>query len=489
MTLARQDLLSAYELAKREAAKDFTEYLRIISRKYIVSRMHRKIGQTLEKVLTGEIKRLIITTPPRHGKSQLCGVRFPSYALGRNPYLKLIIASHRSDLSENFSRECRDIVWSQLYSDIFPETRVRQDMKKPEEWQTTLGGGYQAVGVNTGLSGWGGDILVVDDMFADYAQANSPVVREKVWRWFTSTARTRLSPGGAIIVIATRWNQEDLIGRLMDPKRRMEMVESGVDQMPWTVLELPAFARQNDILGRQPGEALFPERWTREELLKSKAEMTRFDWAALYECVPVPEGGNLIDVSKFKLREPHEVPPNQRYSRAWDLATDDKTWMDETAGAYGFMHGGEFWIQDITVGQWKWPHARDRIKMIGQQERCVIGIEAVGGFKTSAQNLKEVSPTLVIRELTVSKDKVARAQQWLALLDNGKVNLVKGPWVNRFLNSCQPWPNGEKMDEVDAVSLLHFMLCSIGSGGSVIDKKVDTGIRMEKFPRHGRTGF
>jgi hypothetical protein len=489
MTLTAHDQRTALKLALKAGSTDFSEFLRITGRKYIVGRFQQFLAQKMEKVVTGQIKRLIIATPPRHGKSRLCAVRLPAYALGQNPALNIIVSGHKIDLPTGFSEECQQIVTSQIYGELFPDTRIRQDRRAPEHWKTTAGGGYQAAGVGTGLSGYDSDLLIVDDYFADHAQAHSLAYRDKVWRWFTSTARIRLSPGGAIIIIATRWDPDDLVGRLLDKTRRMEMVESGMELLPWEIISLPAFATTNDVLGRKPGEPLFPERWSARELLITKSETTRHDWSALFECNPIPEGGNYVNVSNFKIRRRSEVPPNQRYARAWDLATDEKTWLDLTAGAYGFIHEKELWITDITAGQWAWPHARERIAMLGRQESCPIGVEGVGGFATSIANLKEVAPELVVRTLIPTKDKLTRANPWIALLDNKKINLVEGPWVNDFLNDCQQFPSpGGKKDRVDAVSLLYFMLQTIGSGGTVVSTK-GSGIVMQKFPRHGRTGF
>ena len=196
----------------RKSLLDFCLYTNIT---YEIAPHHKLIAEKLEAVERGEIKRLMITMPPRHGKSELASRRFPSWYIGRNPDKQIIAASYNSDLANDFGREVRNIVGSPEFSNLF-NTALSVDSKAANRWHTDKGGMYVAAGVGTAITGRGADILLIDDPFKDRQEADSEITRQRVWDWYTSTAYTRLMPGGAVIVINTRWHDDDLSGRLLE---------------------------------------------------------------------------------------------------------------------------------------------------------------------------------------------------------------------------------------------------------------------------------
>ncbi len=453
------DVQSRRDIILREARKDLILYNTICVPDYIAGKMHRFIAAKLEAVARGEITRLIINTPPQYGKSRLCSIAGPTWMLGINPRLNVCAASYSQDLSNRNSRESRERLKQTEYQDIFPETRLADDNQGVERWAVTKGGSYKAVGIGGSLSGHSADVIVIDDFLKDYEQAQSDVIREKVWEWFWSVAYTRLSPGGAIVIIGTRWHTDDLCGRLLDPKRIAALDNEQAKSETWEHINLPSIAQENDPLGREIGEPLFPERYTKKKVLAQKSVTLPYIWSAMHDGNPVQKGGNYIKVDKFKI---HKVAkPDLRWVWPWDLATSDDQKNDYTAGcAMAVDENKELWIRRMTRGQWIWPVSRTMIANIAVEEKYfILGIEAVAGFKTAYQNLLEVLPAHIrCIELGVDKDKLTRAQPWITMVYNEKVNLVQGDWVPDFLLECTSFPNGKHDDQVDAVSLGWRML-------------------------------
>jgi hypothetical protein len=269
------------EVLRRKAARnsllDFTTYTKP---DYQVAHMHRLICDKLEAVERGEIKRLMIFTPPRHGKSELVSKRFPAWYLMRNPDRQIISASYGSDLAGDFARDVRNIVASPEYALLSPGVSLATDSGAKERWHTNQGGSYVSAGVGSAITGRGAHILNIDDPVKGRAEAESEVVRESVYNWYTSTAYTRLMPGGAVILTMTRWHEDDLAGRLL-----LQM-QNGGDQ--WDILTLPAFDEHQN--------ALWPERYSAQDLNNIRAAIGPRDFESLYMQNPKPDGATFFDV-------------------------------------------------------------------------------------------------------------------------------------------------------------------------------------------------
>lgn len=437
-------------------------YVKFCDQSFVVSRFHRYLADKLESVAAGKTKRLIISVPPRHGKSRLTSVELVSWMMGQNPALKVIMASYASSLAAFHSKEVRDRLTTHSgFAHLFPRTQVRRDNRSGADWRTTAGGNVIAAGVGTGITGRGADLIIVDDPVKDHEEAHSATTRENIWNWYLSTLMTRLSPGGSIIVIMTRWHVDDLVGRLLDPIRAAAIREAGGGDQDWDVVNLPGLAEDEaDPLGRSIGEPLFPERFPADMLRGIMASLGSYIASALYRGKPVPKGGNYVSRDAFVIVPKSSVPNDIRRGRYWDLATSEKARADFTAGARGFIDSlGNLWIEEITSGQWAWPHARGTIATIATREKILLGVEAQSAFKTAADNLREVLPSDVyMRTFTVDRDKFTRALPWIALAGKRKVFLVEGPWVNGFIQQAEQFPSGAHDDEVDAVSGLYTML-------------------------------
>lgn len=278
--------LSAERDRRVRARSDLLAFTQYTFSQYQAAPHHRRIARTLEAVERGEIDRLIVTMPPRHGKSEGVTIRFPAWALGRNPKRQIITACYNADLASGFGRSVRNIVKTPAYGQIF-DTKLARDSQAANRWGTIAGGAYIAAGVGTAITGRGADIFIIDDPLKDRAEAESELRRQAVWDWYTSTAYTRLMPGGAVIIVQTRWHEDDLAGRLLDHQAK------GGDQ--WHRLDLPA------INGR--GEALWPERYPVSALNRIKAAIGPRDWSALYQQTPSPDDGDFFRREWFDMFE------------------------------------------------------------------------------------------------------------------------------------------------------------------------------------------
>jgi hypothetical protein len=261
------------------AAENLIDFCIALNRAYDPQWFHKEIAKALEKIERREIKRLIIEVPPRFGKSELATVNFPAWYLGRHPSHEIITASYSSELAEKFGSKCRDVMNHDQYQAIFPEVRLRQDTKAKAFWRTLQGGSYMATGIGGSATGSGANILLIDDPVRNAEDADSETYRERNWDWYTSVARTRLEKEGAIIVIMTRWHQDDLVGRILERE-----VEGGEK---WHRITFPAVAEVNDRF-RDVGDALWPEKYDRKALDAIRADIGERAWFSLFQQNPIP---------------------------------------------------------------------------------------------------------------------------------------------------------------------------------------------------------
>lgn len=310
------------ELARRELARrrllDFVKYN---FAGYKINWHHRLLAEKLEAVESGELKRLIVTMPPRHGKSEMVSVQFPAWLIGRNKDRNIIEASYSGDLASDFGRQVRNIIASREYGFLF-DTKLSEDSQAKGKWNTDGRGAYNAVGIGGATTGKGADFLIIDDYCKNRQDAESQVIRDGTWEWYTSTARTRLSPDGAIVILATRWHDDDLIGRVL---------RSG-NAEKWEVIQLPAIAIQDEEF-RKEGEALWADHFTLDKLQETKIDIGSYDWSSLYQGMPLDSDSQEFRKDCFRYKTEKEVSEKQtnRYLTI-DLAFSDK----ETADNLGF---------------------------------------------------------------------------------------------------------------------------------------------------------
>lgn len=414
----------------RRSLLAFTEYT---NPAYVSAGHHKLIADKLEAVERGEIDRLMIFMPPRHGKSELASKRFPAWCLGRNPKRQIIAASYNSDLANDFGRNVRNIVGEPEFGQVFPGVGLSADSAAANRMNTNHGGAYVAAGVGTAVTGRGANIALIDDPFKDREEADSERRRELVWDWYRSTLYTRLMPGGAIVLIQTRWHEDDLAGRIL--------AQEG-DQ--WEVLELPAIDAD--------GRALWPEWYDEKALDRIKATIGPREWSALYQQKPQPDEGTYFRREWF---EPWDRLPALRYYGSSDYAVTDGGGDYTVHTVWGVCPAGDLY----RVAQWKGQTASD--EWIEQKLDLIAKYKPLCWFGEGGVIQKAVEPMLKrrMRErgvhcrlewLSSVSDKPTRARSFQAMAATGRVHFEPKADLSEFL----VFPAGKHDDEVDTASLI-----------------------------------
>lgn len=366
------------EMARRELCRRRLVYfVTTMMPAYTPGWVHQDICRRLEKfvkdVEDGKSPRLMLAMPPRSGKSQLASDMFPSWVLGKHPEWNIIGSSYAQSLPITFSRAIRDRLAFKEYKAIFDNTEIRKDASGVEEWKTTAGGGYKAAGVGVGLTGFGGNILIADDLIKDAEEAASEVIRESTFQWYQTVFRTRLAPGGGILLIGTRWHWHDPQGRALEMDEQLK--KAGVpdyERENWDVVSYPAIAEHDEYLMhdgtiehdadpgaalrllRRKGEALHPERYPISELRKIKNVTTAANWSALYQQNPTPADGDFFMRSDIRYRWLDPVyRPLCRIFMTVDYAIGQKRRNDYTvAGVFALDANDDLYCLEIRRGRW-----------------------------------------------------------------------------------------------------------------------------------------
>lgn len=405
--------------------------------------------------------RIIVTMPARHGKSELISVNTPGWFLEKWPYRYVMSISYGAELATDFSLKVRDMFQNEDLHHLL-NTRIRSDKKRVDRWLTPSGGGLTAAGVGGPLTGRGADLMIIDDYVKNAENALSVSQLKNTWEWFKSTAYTRLEPGGSLIILATRWGIRDLIGMCLD-----EMPEEN-----WLLVNLPALAEAHDPLGREPGEALWPERYSRDDLLRIKAALGDYWWSAMYQQRPKPSmaGADLGD--KMVVISRDEIPhwSSLKRIRAWDLAASEGT-GDYTAGPKLAYHKetGRIIIEDMQRFR---KSARGNELMIktcaeGDGHGVPIWMEQEPGSsgKTIIGHY-----TGILKEYSFKGERATgpievRAAPFLAAAEAGRVVMVKAHWNEALREELNAFPDGEHDDQIIALALGYNKLIKGMFGG------------------------
>lgn len=404
--------------------------------------------------------RLMIFMPPRHGKSELASKRFPAWALGRNPRRQIIAASYNSDLANDFGRSVRNIVDEPEFTQVFPGVALAQDSQAANRFNTSHGGSYIAAGVGTAVTGRGADIGLIDDPFKDREEADSERRRDIVWDWYRSTFYTRLMPGAAIVLIQTRWHEDDLAGRLLEH-----------DAGQWEVLDLPAISRD--------GEALWPEWYPLETLQRIKDTIGPREWSALYQQQPQPDEGTFFQ--REWLKEWTEKPKALNLYGTSDYAVTEEGGDYTVHRIWGVDSEGNLYRVDGWRGQTssdKWIEAK--LDLIARHKPLAWFGE--GGVIQKAiepmlrRRMQERKVYCRLEWLPSIHDKPTRARGFQARAAMGRVRFETGADVAEFLS----FPAGKHDDEVDVASLIGRALDSAHPAIVAATKAKKTGDRWDK---------
>lgn len=442
---------------------------------YIIRPHHKLITDTLEKVEKGEILRLIITMPPQNGKSQLASRNFPAWCIGRNPYWNVILSSYNQTFAEDFGRDVKRIMETTSYRQIFPGVDLRADSKSASRLRTKAGGQMVFVGAGGSITGRPADITIIDDPLKGAEEADSPLERDKIWKWYSSTVYGRQRSGTRIIIIMTRWHEDDLVGRLTDPENDHYDPE---EAKCWTILNLPALAEHDDPLGRpamqpnipisqqDPACALWPERFGLA-LLESAQRINPRSFLAQQQQRPSAEEGNFFKRDRLMTYQPNQLPPNLRYYAASDHAVGTAQHNDWTVLiVVGVDSDSNIWIVDVWRDKQDSDVVVEAIFTLMKRYKEKGGIlawwaerghisKSIGPFLN--KRMIEESCYVNVEEITPVRDKKTRAQSIQARTNMKKVYFPKfASWWPDALSEMLKFrgDGGTHDDFVDALAYI-----------------------------------
>jgi predicted phage terminase large subunit-like protein len=412
-------------------------------------------------------RRCIVTMPPRHGKSEHISAHTPAWYLGTFPDNRVMLGSYEAHIASTWGRRARNIL-AEWGPSIFGVS-VAKDASAANAWEIEgHRGGMQTAGVGGPFTGKGGQLIIIDDPVKNAQDAASLTMRDNIWEWWKSTVRTRLEPGGAIIIMHTRWNEDDLVGRLLK--------DEAEDGTKWLELDFPAIATENDSLGRSPGEALWPERYPLEALQRIRRDVGGYYWSALYQQNPVPDAGNifprqqLIDNTVTPVEfcgrtglTLMDIYRRGRSCRYWDKAGTVEN-GDWSAGVLMIEIDRYILVLEVIRGQWSSLRREQIIKQVAHKDRdtfeilpeTVVEQEPGSGGKESAEATIRNLIGFDVRADKVTGEQISRCRPLAAQAEAGNVYLLKlvggGAWIQQYIDELCAYPNGANDDTVTASS-------------------------------------
>jgi predicted phage terminase large subunit-like protein len=464
----------------------FLDFVRMVWPIFIAGRHHAKMAAAFERVANGECKRLIINMPPRHTKSEFASWLLPAWFLGRFPSKKVIQASHTAELAVGFGRKVRNLVDSELYSEIFPNVSLQSDSKAAGRWNTNSHGDYFAIGVGGAVTGKGADLLIIDDPHSEQEAAlaeTSPDIYDKVYEWYTSGPRQRLQPNGSIIVVMTRWSQRDLTGQVLKSS-----AQRGGDD--WEVIEFPA------LMGEDENIPLWPEFWSVDELFALKQELPVHKWNAQYQQSPTSREGAIVKKEWWRLWEDEYPPKCDFIIQTWDTAFEKNNRADYSAcTTWGVFHndadndgkgGPNVILLDAFRDRMEFPE----LKKVAQEHynewnphSFIVEKKASGApliYELRAMGIP-------VQEFTPSKgnDKITRLNSVSDLFASGKIWMPQMRWAEEVADEVASFPAGEHDDYVDSLTLA---LMRFRKGG-FLQTNLDEPEPPKKFKSHRQMAY
>ena len=442
------DLLAELEEVENKSASkdDFISFVRLMWPSFISGAHHKKMADAFERVARGELKRLIINMPPRHTKSEFASFLLPAWFLGKYPEKKVIQTAHTAELAVGFGRKVRNLIQSDDFQKVFSGITLSSDSKAAGRWNTNKRGDYFAIGVGGAVTGKGADLLIIDDPHseqdAQQGQFNADVY-DRVYEWYTSGPRQRLQPGGAIIVVMTRWSKRDLTGQILQSTSDRK----GMDD--WEVIEFPAIMPS--------GKPLWPEFWSQEELDALKAELPVSKWSAQYQQDPTAEEGALIKREWWQEWDSDRPPQCEAIIQSWDTAFLKTQRSDYSActtwGVFYYEGQPNIILLDAFKEKLEFPDlkraAYDKY-MEFEPDQMIVEKKASG-----APLIFELrSMGIPVTEFTPSRgqDKIARVNAITDLFASGSIWYPPTRWAEEVIEECASFPSGDHDDLVDSTT-------------------------------------
>lgn len=433
-------------LTREVAQNDFIKFAHEMWPGFIDGRHHKIMAKKFEEIAAGTCKRLIINMPPRHTKSEFASYLLPAWFLGKFPGKKIIQTSNTAELAVGFGRKVRNLVGSEQYSRIFPDVTLRSDSKAAGRWSTNANGEYFAIGVGGTVTGKGADLLIIDDPHSEQEAAiaaTNPEVYDKVFEWYSSGPRQRLQPGGAIVVIMTRWSKRDLVGKILKSSIEREGEE-------WEIIEFPAILPS--------GNSLWPEFWPINELLALKTELPVSKWNAQYMQTPTSEEGAMVKRDWWKIWEKDEPPRCEFIIQSWDTAFTKNERSDYSAcTTWGVFYLNEntedpnIILLDALKQRLEFPELKAKaLEMYKEWEPDAFIVEAKAAGSPLIFELRRMG--IPVSEFTPTRgnDKIARMNSVTDLFSSGKVWAPPRRWAEEVIEEMAAFPNSEHDDLVDS---------------------------------------
>jgi len=466
---------------RAKAQDDFMEFVHVVWPTFIHGRHHERMAKAFEEVARGEVKRLIINMPPRHTKSEFASYLLPAWFLGKFPHKKVIQTSHTAELATGFGRKVRNLVDSEPYKKVFPQIELQTDSKAAGRWNTNFGGDYFAIGVGGAVTGKGADILIIDDPHSEQEAAigaYNPEVYDKVYEWYTSGPRQRLQPGGAIVIVMTRWSLRDLTAQVLK-----SAANRGGEE--WKVIELPAILPSD--------KPLWPEFWSEKELKALREELPSGKWMAQYQQQPTSDTNAIIKREWWKWWEGERPPACEFIIQSWDTAHEMKkvndfsactTWgvfyNDEDRGLPNIilLNAAKQRVEFPELKKWAYEEWEEWEPDSFLVEKKAAGAPLIQEFRAMGIPVQEYSPGK-------GQDKITRLNSVADLFASGKVWAPRTRWAEELVDEVASFPSGEHDDLVDSMTLA---LMRFRSGGYLRlpndepdDIKYFKGHRREKY--------
>ena len=432
---------------KRESSQnDFMAFVHAMWPGFVNGRHHKVMAQKFQDIADGKLKRLIINMPPRHTKSEFASYMLPAWFLGKFPDKKIIQCSNTAELAVGFGRKVRNLVGSEAYAEIFPDVGLKSDSKAAGRWDTNKGGNYFAIGVGGTVTGKGADLLIIDDPHSEQEAAiasTNPEVYDKVYEWYSSGPRQRLQPGGAIVVVMTRWSLRDLTGKILKSS-----IERDGDE--WEVINFPAIL---------PSDApLWPAFWPLNELLALKEELPVSKWNAQYQQSPTSEEGALVKREWWQEWKGDRAPPCEFIIQSWDTAFTKNERSDYSAcTTWGVFYKDEdqrdpnIILLDAYKARLEFPELKKRaLEMYQEWEPDAFVIEGKASGMPLIFELRRMG--IPVQEFTPTRgnDKIARLNSVTDLFASGKVWAPGTRWADEVMEEMAAFPNSEHDDLVDS---------------------------------------
>lgn len=445
----------------------------------------RRLERFMQDIEEGKNPRLMLFMPPRHGKSLIASDMFPSWLLGKHPDWEIIAASYAVSLPIEFSRFIRDRMKDEAYQALFPKVNLRPDSQNAERWKTRQGGGYVAAGIGGGITGKGAHVLIIDDPIKDAQDADSEVIRDTAWNWFGSTAYTRLAPNSGVLVIQTRWHDDDLSGRLIAKMQEQIKENAPKEEIDdWEIIEYPAMATQTEWLMpdgsihkgeeephqeayklRNSGDALHEKRFPMSRLKQIKRQLQPRHWSALYQQNPMPDEGEYFTKDMFRFAG--ALPPlhEMKIYAAFDLAIGEKQQNDYTVGLVGGIdYNDQMYVFDMLRFKGDSFKIVEAILDVHKKYNPeIIGIEkgqlelAIKPILKKRMRERRQFPTLAENDkaLVPITDKLTRARPLQGRMQQGMVYFLNTqPWIETAEFELLRFPGGVHDDIVDALAWL-----------------------------------